>query len=270
MSGVSFVFIVNDPANLAQFMASLECQIYRDFEVILVTAQSPDVFIPLIERYHSVSVRIERCAHGRNRSRNIGLTASSKPIAAFPDEACCYSPQIVDNVVEFFYTSPDIDLLTGVAGDAKSKRWPRRPSGSLTSTACFVTEISRSLFVRREAALNVHGFDEVITDDVASFQDFLLTCFAHGHLGYFDRTLIVNCTPVRCGAHPFVSHGSGMEHVIRRHKLGPPFLVARSAEILAEAWLQVLEGDIEGARLRGGSVAQLLQAYMAPQNQNWL
>jgi len=115
---------------VGRFLASLQRQIYRDFELFIVDQNPDDRLLPMIDEYRQ-HFRIERVISpkGLSRARNAGLTHITGDLVAFPDDDCWYPDDLLSYVASRFERDAGLDGLTGRFVDENGRvegRWLSR------------------------------------------------------------------------------------------------------------------------------------------------
>src|SRR5271166_5434820 len=96
---------------LERLLTSLDCQSYKEFEVIVVD-QNPDDRLLLVLRSHeALTIRHLRCSPGASRARNVGLRIAGGDIIAFPDDDCWYPEGLLASVVAWFQSHQEFSGL---------------------------------------------------------------------------------------------------------------------------------------------------------------
>ncbi|HEY4074281.1 MAG TPA: glycosyltransferase family A protein [Herbaspirillum sp.] len=99
---------------VARFLASLDAQDYRNFELIVIDQNDDERLAPLLkvyrERFRFLHVR---SARGLSRARNVGLRLAGGDVIAFPDDDCWYPLGLLQKVASELNGNPDIDGITG-------------------------------------------------------------------------------------------------------------------------------------------------------------
>ena len=151
-------------ADVGVLLDSVLAQRRGDIEVIVVDQNVDDRLSPILarvaDRLPIAHLRSDR-AHA-NHARNLGLRRATGAIVAFPDDDCVLPPGVLDRVAAAF-ADPTLAVLTGPAaspeGGLGSGRW--RPDGGETTLANLWTSVIEfNLFLRRDVALALRGFDE--------------------------------------------------------------------------------------------------------------
>lgn len=152
-------------ADIAALLDTLLAQGRSDLEVILVDQNDDDRLGPIEAAYTSrVALRRLRSAvRNANHARNLGLRHARGEIVTFPDDDCLYPPGVLDRVDAAFNADPALHVLTGPAaspeGGLGSGRW-RAESGPIDLVTVWTSVIEFNIFLRRETALALGGFDE--------------------------------------------------------------------------------------------------------------
>ena len=170
----------NRASHLERLLASLNHLSYRNFEVVVVNCESTDGTTKLLERYKS-RLKLVKCPAGNiANSRNRGIEAASGDIIIFiDDDAFPTSTNWLDLMVDVF--KGDAHKLIGAAGGGALIRDTRHYQFHGGRTSDYAEQVFRdedriaayadesrwitgtvgcnSAF-RREALLNVGGFDE--------------------------------------------------------------------------------------------------------------
>ena len=147
---------------VARFLASLDAQDYRNFELIVIDQNDDERLTPLLkvyrERFKFLHVR---SARGLSRARNVGLKLAGGDVIAFPDDDCWYPPGLLTKVAGVLESTPDIDGVTGrfTDGDGRTEgRWLDR-SMLLNRYNIWRGAITFSIFLRRRVVDAVGQFN---------------------------------------------------------------------------------------------------------------
>ncbi|MEE8631115.1 MULTISPECIES: glycosyltransferase family 2 protein [Methylobacterium] len=240
---------------LERLFDSLTRQTRRDFEVVLVDQNEPGTLEPLVARYRDdLAIDHVRSAPGLSRARNVGLARCRGELIAFPDDDCWYPDTLVAEVAGLFAAHPQADAVTGRTLDAAG----RESLGAFLPADRAVDRRnvwsagnSNGLFVRREAARAVGGFDETLGVGAATpFRsgeetDFLLRLLGQGRGVVFRHRLIVHHDQVAsAGRHARAAdYARGFGRVLRLHRYGLPYLAFRLARFTASGGRALLRRD---------------------------
>ncbi len=261
---------------LATLFDSVQAQARGDLEVIVVDQNADDRLAPVIGRYRDRLPLLWRRSAVRhaNHARNLGLTLARGEIVGFPDDDCTLPPGLLARVEAGFADNPGVAVLTGPAaspdGGLGSGRW-RRDAGAITPENAWTSVIEFNLFLRREVALALGGFDTRLGPGTplgsAEGNDLVLRATAAGHRAAYDPDRRVlhpdkRLTPVAVArAAPY---GRGLGFALRRHRVAPgiwlPFLVRPLGGVAVSLLrLRPLAARYYGATLRGR-----LEGFLTP------
>jgi hypothetical protein len=136
---------------------------------------------------------------------------------------------VLDRVAEAFDADPGLMVLTGPAespaGGLGSGRW-RDDAGAITRENVWTSVIEFNLWLRREVALSLGGFDEAMGPGTpigsAEGNDLVLRAVAAGHSARYDPTLRVihpdkRLTDVATARARL--YGRGLGYALRRHRV---------------------------------------------------
>jgi len=186
---------------VARFLASLNAQSYRDFELIVVDQNDDDGLVPLLRMYsEKFALQHVRSARGLSRARNVGLKLASGDVIAFPDDDCWYPSGLLKQVAGILNADPALDGISGRFTDGEGRsdgRWLER-SMMLNRYNVWHGATSITIFLRRHVVASVGQFNESLgvgagTAWGASEEtDFLLRSLRRGHKLKFMRDLILH------------------------------------------------------------------------------
>jgi glycosyltransferase involved in cell wall biosynthesis len=154
---------VGRTAQPACFLAALDRQIYRDFELIVVDQNPDDRLGPILEPYAGkLEVRRLRSAPGISRARNVGLAAASGQVVGFPDDDCWYRAELLEDLNAVFAARAELAVVCGRMVNPAGLPWRRMPSrsASLNRYNLFRRTTSAAIFIRRAMCESVGPFDE--------------------------------------------------------------------------------------------------------------
>jgi glycosyltransferase involved in cell wall biosynthesis len=261
-------------SELSRFLASLERQTQRSFEVIVVDQNGDDRLVPVLAPWISCfQIRHLRSERGLSRARNHGLAEATGEIITFPDDDCWYAPETLERVKAWFSAYPEFGVLSTCATDEYGKlaagRW-LPASTEITRGNVFRAHISFSLFFRQSSIRAAMGFDERLGLGSGSKYgsgeetDCVLRVMSLGYRAWYERSLAV-FHPARlpdssvAAKSRATSYGLGFGHVLRHHKIFFPrafYLCLRPAggwlinvilrRPLSKIYLATLRGRLEG------------------------
>ena len=107
---------LNRPAEVARFLASLDTQTHRDFELIVVDQNAVDrlsaILAPYTAKFPIKHIRTGKKI-GASVARNLGAASMTGDVLCFPDDDCWYDPDCLERVARLLESNPGIDGLTG-------------------------------------------------------------------------------------------------------------------------------------------------------------
>jgi glycosyltransferase involved in cell wall biosynthesis len=192
---------VGRTSELETFLRFLNAQTYRNFELIVVDQNDDDRLVPILSDYQDhFDIRHMRAPRGLSRARNVGLTAVSGDVIAFPDDDCWYPPTLLERVATILRHHQDLDGLTGRFTDGSGRsegRWLPE-SMPLTRFNVWRGAISFSIFLRRVVVDRTGKFNEALGVGAgtpwgaAEETDYLLRSIANGFKLEFFHDLILH------------------------------------------------------------------------------
>jgi glycosyltransferase involved in cell wall biosynthesis len=214
-------------AELAVLLASIVNQKRADIEIILVDQNRDARIMPLVEALPTDLTVLHLRSEKRNVSaaRNVGMDAASGEIIAFPDDDCCYPPDLLNQVDGWFRENLHYAVLAVGAldheGIASGNRWLQKAC-DIGAVNVLRTTFCSSLFISEPVRSRQVRFDEKLNRGEET--DFILRLLATGLRGRFDRKFhiqhprrdMLSGTVSRARA---VSYGAGMGRLVRRHSL---------------------------------------------------
>ncbi len=228
-------------AEIGAFCESLLAQGRDDAELIVVDQNEDDRVVPVLARFAGLLpiTHLRSTVAKANHARNLGLRVARGAIVGFPDDDCLLPPGVLDRVAAAFDSDPALMVLTGPAespaGGLGSGRW-RESSGSITRENVWTSVIEFNLWLRREVALELGGFDEAMGPGTplgsAEGNDLVLRAVAAGHAARYEPSLRVihpdkRLTDVATARARL--YGRGLGFALRRHRVPAstwaPFLV---------------------------------------------
>jgi len=225
---------VGRTGEVGRFLASLDAQNHRDFELIVVDQNPDDRLGPVLAPY---SVRfpvhhLKSPARGASRARNLGLDRATGDLLAFPDDDCLYPAGLLSAVDGFFARNPSIDGLTcrsvDEGGNTSNGRFPNE-AGFVDRINVWGRGIEYAMFFRHGSVRGLR-FDEVLGVGAGTpwgageATDYLLRLLEGGGVVYYDPALaVVHPPPVAAydgrAARKAYAYGSGMGRVLKAHRM---------------------------------------------------
>ena len=263
-------------AELAALFDSLLAQGRADTEVIVVDQNADDRLAPVIAAYEARLPLLWRRSAVANacHARNLGLALARGDIVGFPDDDCTYPLGLLNRVAAAFAGDPRLAVLTGPAaspeGGLGSGRW-RMEAGPITPANAWTSVIEFNLFLRREVALALGGFDERLGPGTpygsAEGNDLVLRAIRAGHAARYEPAQRVihpdkRLTPV--AVERAALYGRGLGFVLRRHAVPAgvwlPFLIRP----LGGALLSLARGRLLAARYYWATLRGRVSGFAAP------
>lgn len=263
-------------AELRALFDSILAQNHPALDIILVDQNPDDRLSPVIAEYADrLPLRHLRTPRPHaNAARNLGLRAAIGDILAFPDDDCTLPPGTLSAVAAAF-RDPALQVLTGPAaspeGGLGSGRWHGQ-GGPITLATVWTSVIEFNLWLRRDAALQLGGFDENLGPGSrfgsAEGNDLVCRAIAAGMATRYDPALLVVHPDKRLSdvaAERAHRYGMGLGFVLRRHRV--PFAVwsAFLYRPIAGAALSLLRGRRHHADYYWQSFRGRLEGFNAPQ-----
>lgn len=148
---------------LSKFLAHLDDQLYRNFELIVVDQNADDRLVSILRSYEAQFViKHLRSERGLSRARNVGLQHIAGDIVAFPDDDCFYLPSTLQDVDSMFIENPDWDGVTVGVDEPWASRVLDRRGGFLSKYNVWRRAISYTIFLRATVVRAVGGFDPML------------------------------------------------------------------------------------------------------------
>lgn len=261
---------------VGRFLASLQRQEYRDFELFIVDQNPDDRLLPLIETYRR-HFPIERVVSpkGLSRARNAGLLRITGDLVAFPDDDCWYPDGLLSYVASRFKLDAGVDGLTGrfVDEDGRAEgRWLGR-SQMLNRYTVWRGAISFSIFLRRELVDRIGPFDEALGVGAGTAwgageeTDYLLRGLNAGGRIVFDHELVLR-HPVKTSSFDEAArerqgrYESGFGRVIRRSGFPVWYFPWVCMRTLTGSLLALFKGRPAQARFKWHSVQSRIRGWL--------
>lgn len=259
---------------LGALFESLIAQGEPAIEVIVVDQNGDERLAPVIAAYRDrLALRWRRSeVANANHARNLGLCMARGGIVTFPDDDCVYPPGVLTRVLSAFAADPALQLLTGPAeapgGGLGSGRW-REDGGEITLENVWTSVIEFNLFLRRETALALGGFDERLGPGTpfgsAEGNDLVVRAIRAGHRAVYDprqRIIHPDKRLTETAVARAALYGAGLGFVLRRHPVpggvrrsflirpagGALLSLACGNMLAARYYLATLRGRLRGMR----------------------
>jgi glycosyltransferase involved in cell wall biosynthesis len=254
--------------DIALLLDSLLAQQFPALDVIIVDQNADDRVVPIVAACAPrLSLRHLRSdVANANHARNLGLRAATGELVGFPDDDCIFPAGVLARVETAFSADPALQVLSGPAaspeGGLGSGRW-RADAGAITLQNVWTSVIEFNLFLRRDTALALGGFDERLGPGTrfgsAEGNDLVARAVRLGHRAMFDPALRIvhpdkRLTPVAVERAQVYATGLGL--VLRRHAPDlatwlPFFVRPLGGMLLSALRFRQLEFAYYAATLRG-------------------
>ena len=274
---------VGRTAEVGHFLKTLDCQTYRDFQLIVVDQNPDDRLKALLEPYQNRFPIVHlRSALGLSRARNMALEHIAGDIVAFPDDDCAYSPDLLEQVAGFLTLHSEWNGLVGRAVDEQGRdssgRWHHQ-AGPVNRFNVWRRGTSYTIFLRRTVVVAVGAFDESLGvgartpwgsgEDI----DYLLRALEAGL--YYDPTVtvlhpveVIHPEPIQVD--PGVgrrfaktySYAMGRGRLLRKHSYPLWFVAYNWARPLAGVTLTLLQGRLENTQSHWATFQGRLQGWL--------
>ncbi|MCU0983552.1 MAG: glycosyltransferase family 2 protein [Acetobacteraceae bacterium] len=258
-------------------------------EVIVVDQNGDDRLVPVLAPYapRLPLTHLRSSIANANNARNLGLRHARGEIVCFPDDDCLLPAGVLARADAAFAADASLAVLTGPAaspeGGLGSGRW-REESGAITLANVWTSVIEFNLFLRREVALALGGFDEALGPGTrfgsAEGNDLVARAIRSDHVARYDAGLRIVHPDKRLtevAAARARLYGAGLGLALRRHAPGAgtwlPFVVRplggivlnllRGRFLPARYYAETLRGRIEGL-LAGEAARRPAPARLEP------
>jgi glycosyltransferase involved in cell wall biosynthesis len=267
------VATVNRVSELDRLLDSLDCQTYKDFEIIVVDQNPDDRLVSIFQRHQGLSIRHLRSERGLSRARNVGLRHATGEIVGFPDDDCWYPEQLLARVKQTFNLRPESGVLFAILRDGENRpigpKWPNR-ADFWSKDDIWTRGISAVGFLRREVADAIGAFNEKIGIGAASaYQsgedvDYFVRPLALGWKIWYDPGMTVH--------HPAFhaldrireksySYALGGGYTLRAHHYPMHRLMTMLARSLGGAIVYLFRGNVVVGKSYVLRAAGLLHGY---------
>jgi glycosyltransferase involved in cell wall biosynthesis len=111
--------------DVADFLTSLTCQTYKNFELIIIDQNRDGKIDAIVEQFtdclHVRHIKVDFVGNARARDYGIGL--ANGRIVAFPDDDCTYDKDVLKQVVAEFTKRKNLSILVAGSYDFSSSRF---------------------------------------------------------------------------------------------------------------------------------------------------
>lgn len=262
-------------SEVARFLAALDDQTHRDFELIVVDQNPDNRLAPLLDYWRErLTILHLRSDPGISHARNAGLKRATGEVVGFPDDDCWYPPQLLAQVVRYLHENPNIAAVTGRVMDEYGCLYARFESSPRVLGLSSVWQGASSVcaFFRSSGVASVGGFDETLGlgagtqwgggEDI----DYPVRAIKAGLEVHYEPDLVVfHPNPLEHGygeaKERAYSYGAGIGRVWRKHDY-PLWLVAYYLlRPLGGALLSLATGHMSKARYHWSALRGRLQGW---------
>ncbi len=221
-----------------RFLASLDRQTYRSFELIVVDQNDDDRVSSMLESYRdNFEIIYLKSKPGLSIARNRGLQEVSGDIVAFPDDDCWYPPNLLEAITQIF-SRYDIDIVTGQSRDEENRHsqrfWSSKPSVA-DVISVWKLAISYTVFIRRYSVESLGGFDvELGVGANSQWQsgeetDYLIRAIVKGYrVCYFPEVFVYHPQKTQSYDKATITrarvYGAGMGRVMKKNRYSRIFV----------------------------------------------
>jgi glycosyltransferase involved in cell wall biosynthesis len=247
---------VGRTAEVENFLANLDNQLYRHFEVIVVDQNEDDRLEPILRSYQaSFPITYARSARGLSCARNIGLRYVSGNVIAFPDDDCWYDPDTLQKVANLLTENPDWEGITGACKTPTGVfHFLHQESGAINKINVWRRAVSVSIFLRDAVTKKVGTFDESLGAGAGSGRgageetDYLLRSMEQGCRLHYQHDLLINHPdPSLCGNSKTLAYERGIGYTLRKHHYPLWFVLYSCSRTLGGMIWSLLKTDIRRA-----------------------
>ena len=261
---------------LRRLIASLQNSTAAPLEVLIVDQNPAGYLDDILSAGGGLPLKRIPCEPGLSRARNVGLKAARGRIIGCPDDDCWYPPNVIRDVQSAFASRPELGILIGRTADAEGRTSvsPHMEAPApISRDNVFRAGNSNGLFVRRDVADAVGGFDESLGVGARTpFQsgeetDFVLRGLASGAAGSFDPSLVIHHeqgNPAKARQiHRIRQYSAGFGRVLRKNGFGWGSVARPVARTLARAALCTAKLELAGAAQRLAWAAGVIRGFSA-------
>lgn len=253
-----------EPEIIERFFKSLETQVHKDFELIVVDQNKGDDIKKLSDKYHNkFRLRYIFSEKGLSKARNKGLNYIDGDIVGFPDDDCWYDSNLLKEVSNFFETKKNYSILTGRSIDENKQESAgkfQEYSSDINKNNIWNVAISFSIFIRfKDIKSNSIIFDENLGVGACTIYgsgeetDFLLKLIEIGSKGYYNYELkVFHPNPVRVynkiTYQRALLYGAGLTKVMKKHNYSILSLIKVIVKPLLGSILFFIKGDFRKSK----------------------
>lgn len=147
---------------LDRLLSSLNNQIFKNFEVIVVDQNDNELILPLVNNYSKIiDLKYIKASKGLSKSRNIGLKFAGGDVVSFPDDDCWYNSELLNNICDEL----SINRCDGIIGKVFDPKDPTHgykhyPKVQKVEIKNILGSVSVGIFLRKNVFCVAGDFDE--------------------------------------------------------------------------------------------------------------
>lgn len=263
-------------AELDRLLDSLDRQIFKDFETIIVDQNTDNRVSLVTARHPSLQIRHIRSGRGAAYGRNCGLALARGEIIATPDDDCWYPEDLLSAVWNWFAEHRDFSGLFTSIRDESGQLQKQRRRGTVAcecdSKSIWHYGIEFNSFFRKPVIDSVGKFDERLGLGAATpfgsgeGGDYFLRALDLGFRLYFEPRFSVHHAFMREPARELrqaYPYALGTGFVLRKHRY-PLRSVAQDFILytFVGAAVAAVRLDWLNARVRAMRGAGLIYGYL--------
>lgn len=262
-------------AEIGELFDSLLADASAPFEVILVDQNADGRLDALAAEYAPrLTLRHLRGPRGHaNAGRNLGLRHARGELVGFPDDDCLFPPGALAQVDAAFDADATLAILTGPAaapgGGLGSGRW-NPEGGRITLANVWTSVIEFNLWLRRDLALALGGFDEAMGPGArfgsAEGNDLVCRGMAAGHAARYEPGLRIIHPDKRLTPEAVARarrYGLGLGFALRRHRAAASTWAPLLYRPLGGIGVSLLRGRWLHARYYAATFQGRLEGFLA-------
>ncbi|MEI6158523.1 MAG: glycosyltransferase family A protein, partial [Roseococcus sp.] len=262
-------------AEIGELFESLLADGSAAYEVILVD-QNEDGRLDALAAEWALRLALRHLRSPRahaNAGRNLGLRHARGDLVGFPDDDCLFPPGALAQVRAAFDAEAGLAILTGPAaapeGGLGSGRW-NPEGGPITLANVWTSVIEFNLWLRRDLALALGGFDEAMGPGArfgsAEGNDLVCRAMAKGLIARYEPGLRIihpdkRLTPEAVAR--AARYGLGLGFALRRHGVAPGTWAPLMYRPLGGIGVSLLRGRLLHARYYWATFQGRMEGFLS-------
>ncbi len=264
-------------AEIGALFESLLADASAPYEIILVD-QNEDGRLDALAAEYAPRLPLRHLRSPRahaNAGRNLGLRHARGDLVGFPDDDCLFPPGALAQVRAAFDADAALAILTGPAaapeGGLGSGRW-NPEGGAITLANVWTSVIEFNLWLRRDLALALGGFDEAMGPGArfgsAEGNDLVCRAMAKGLVARYAPSLRIIHPDKRLTPEAVARaerYGLGLGFALRRHAVPAGTWAPLMYRPLGGIGVSLLRGRFLHARYYWATLQGRLGGFLAPE-----